>query len=217
MENKNTKQESKPMFIEILRNRNSVFDNIKEGKNLNRYLLGSTLTIIFFCGIYGAIMGLFGGKNYPIIIFMDMVKVPLLFLITLYVTSPSFFVVSTLTGVNVGFRQILTLLSISYAVSATVLVSFSPVTFVYSLTTDSHTVIHLVNYTMFGIAGLCGAFYLLVGAKSVLEQKEKGTDKSNYSWLIPLIIGGIITLVVGPQLVWLMRPYFHYYDSFIYF
>ncbi len=202
------------MFIEVLRNRKKVFDNIKEGKNLNRYLLSSALTIIFFCGIYGAIMGLFGGKDYPIIIFMDMLKVPLLFLITLYVTSPSFFVVSALIGVNISFRQILALLSISYAIAATVLVSFSPVTFVYSLTTNSHAVIHLVNYILFGIAGACGAFYLLLGANSVLEQKENETDKSNHLWLVPLIIGGILILLVGVQLVWLMKPYFHYYDMF---
>lgn len=215
------------IFIEFLREKKNVFDEIKGGKNLNRYILGSALTILFFCAIYGAIMGLFAGKSHPEVILMDMVKMPLLLLIPLYITSPAYFVISALIGLKVNFRQMLSLLSVSYAIASTVLVSFSPVVFVYSLTTDSNLLIHIIHYILFGLAGLCAAVYLLIGAESVLgrnvmerdmvsDEEDVGTKKlgEGYLWIMPLIIGGILTLLVGVQLVWLMRPYFHYYQSF---
>ncbi|ODS37911.1 MAG: hypothetical protein A7316_08860 [Candidatus Altiarchaeales archaeon WOR_SM1_86-2] len=212
------------VFIEFLRERKRVFDEIKEERNLNRYLLGSALTIVFFCAIYGAVMGLFAGKTYPIVIPMDMVKMPLLLLIPLYATSPAYFVIGALIGLRVNFKQMLSLLSVSYSIASTVLVSFSPVVFVFSLTTDSHILIHGIHYALFALAGLCGAVYLLAGAKNVLGrevmEKKAGEDEADVKgselplWLIPLMVGGILTLLVGFQLVWLLRPYFHYYQSF---
>lgn len=216
------KNKKSVVFIEFLRERKKVFDEIKEERNLDRYLLGSALTILFFCAIYGAIMGLFAGKNYPIVILMDMIKIPLLLLIPLYITSPAYFVIGALVGLKINFKQMLSLLSVSYAIASTVLVSFSPVVFVYSLTTDSHSLIHQIHYMLFGLAGLCGAIYLLKGAKSVFGKesmnkkvvKEGLEIKEHNEWILPIIIGVILTLLVGVQLVWLMRPYFHYHLSF---
>ena len=224
MEKNNNADKAGVIFIEFLREKKKVFDKIKQGKDLNRYLLGSALTIVFFCAIYGAIMGLFAGKYHPEVILMDIIKVPLLLLIPLYITSPAYFVIGALVGLKASFKQMLCLISVSYAIAATVLVSFSPVVFVYSLTTDSHSVIHLVHYILFGLAGMCGALYLLVGARNVLgegveevkvegEAEIRGSEKWQL-WLFPIIVGGILTLLVGFQLVWLMRPYFHFHPLF---
>ncbi len=118
------------LFIRFLMERKGIFDEIKEGRNLEKLILGSGLTILFFSAIYGVIMGLFAGG---FVIIMDMIKMPLLLLMCLYFSSPSYFVVGALVGLKIRFRQMLAILSVSFAVASTVLVSFTPIVFVYSV------------------------------------------------------------------------------------
>lgn len=194
------------MFIRILKNRNEVFDDIKNEENLGRIIFGSGLTILFFSAIYGAIMGLFAGG---FVIIMDMIKIPLLLLLSLYLSSPSYFVIGALIGLKIRFRQMLAILSVSYAVASTVLVSFTPVVFVYSVSESSNAIIHIVHYILFGLAGLCGGYYLLKGMSNTY-----GKEKEGILWILPFIIGGVLTFLVGIKLVWLLKPYFHYYQYF---
>ncbi len=198
--------QERTLFIRFLRNRNEIFDDIKNEENLDRIIFGSGLTILFFSAIYGAIMGLFAGG---FVIIMDMVKIPFLLLMSLYLSSPSYFVISVLIGLKMRFRQMLAILSVSYAVASTVLVSFTPIVFVYSVSESSNTIIHIVHYILFGLAGLCGGYYLLKGMSNFYGKEEKSR-----LWILPFIIGGILTFLVGIKLVWLLKPYFHYYRYF---
>jgi len=195
------------MFIRFLKNRKEVFDDIKDGENLERIIFGAALTILFFSAIYGSIMGLFAGG---FVIIMDMVKMPLLLLVSLYLSSPSYFVISSLIGLKVRFRQVLAILSVSFAVASTVLVSFTPVVFVYSVSESSHGVIHAVHYILFSLAGVCGAYYLYAG----MQNAYGGQEEVGSRWILPFIVGGVLTLLVGIRLIWLLRPYFHYHSYF---
>lgn len=152
-------------------------------------------------------MGLFAGG---FVIVMDMVKVPLLFLVSLLTSSPVYFVIGALVGLKITFRQMLAILSISFAIASTVLVSFTPIVFVYSVSENSHTIIHTVHYILFLIAGLCGLYYLAMGIKSAYGRQEGIGAR----WLLPFIVGGLLTLLVGIKLVWMLRPYFHYHQYF---
>lgn len=201
------KQES-TLFIRFLRNRNEIFDEIRNEKNLENIILGSGLTILFFSAIYGVVMGLFAGG---FVIIMDMIKIPLVLLIILYTSLPSYFVIAALSGLKTSFRQMLAVLSVSYAVTSTVLVSFTPVVFVYSISETSNTVIHIVHYMLFSLGGLSGIYYFFTGMQNIYGSKEQS---KNMQWFLPLIVGGILTLLVGTKLVWLLRPYFHYTSYF---
>lgn len=193
------------MFIRFLRNRGEVFNEIKDEENLEKIILSSGLTILFFSAIYGVVMGLFAGD---FVILMDMIKIPLLLLIILYTSFPSYFVIAALIGLKTSFRQMLAILSLSYAVASTVLVSFTPIVFVYSISETNHMIIHLVHYILFSLAGISGIYYLLTGMWNIYGKEQS----KNIQWLLPFIIGGLLTLLVGMKLVWILRPYFHYHS-----
>ncbi len=195
-------------IVKFLRNRNEVFGEIKDEENLNRYIVAANLTTLFFCAIYGAIMGLFAG-GFAII--MDMIKIPLLFLIPLLTSSLVYFVIGALVGLKTTFKQMFAILSISFAIAATVLVSFTPIVFVYSVSENSHTIMHSVHYILFFLSGLTGVYYLFSGMSNTYEQQKEGRK---VNWLLPLIFGGILTLLVGIKLVWMLKPYFHYHQYF---
>ncbi|MBN2251699.1 MAG: hypothetical protein JW724_06470 [Candidatus Altiarchaeota archaeon] len=194
-------------FIRFLRDKKGVFEEIKGGRNLNGIIFDATLVILFFSAIYGVVMGLFGGG---FVLLMDMVKIPMILLVVLYASAPSYYVIAALIGLKTGFKQMVALLSVGYAVASTVLIAFTPVVFVYSVSENSNMVIHLVHYILFALAGMAGGYYLLSGMWA-LHGRESSRD---LGWLLPLAVGGILTLLVGTKMVWILRPYFHFHQIF---
>jgi len=63
---------------------------------------------------------------------------------------------------------------------------------------------------LFSLAGVSGVYYLFTGMWSIYGREERG----KMNWLLPLMVGGLLTLLVGVKLVWLLKPYFHYNSYF---
>src|SRR5438477_13128405 len=87
---------------DLLRRRGDVFANIKSGQSLNRFILNANLCTVLFAAIYGATMGaLPGGLQ----ILYDVIKIPLLLLISLYVALPTYYVLDAFSGGDVVFDR----------------------------------------------------------------------------------------------------------------
>ena len=91
----------------------------------------------------------------------SMIKVPLLFFLTLVVTCPSLYVFNALVGSRLSFSQMLRLLIASQAVLLAVLASFGPIVAFFSVTSTSYYFILLLNVVFFGLSGLLGVNFLL--------------------------------------------------------
>lgn len=91
----------------------------------------------------------------------SMVKVPALFLLTLFVTFPSLYVFNALVGSRISFITLLRLLIISLSVNIAVLASLGFIVAFFSLTTKSYSFVMILNTTVFGIAGVLGLMFLL--------------------------------------------------------
>lgn len=112
---------------------------------------------------YGAFMGLyaaFGERLNFGQLFASMIKVPLLFLLTLVVTFPSLYVFSALANIRLAPRDTLRLLTASIGVTLTLLASFGPVTGFFTFSTDSYEFLLLLNVLFFGVSGIAGLFFL---------------------------------------------------------
>jgi len=90
---------------------------------------------------YGLFMGLYAvlrSDHASIAQFVvTIVKVPLLFLLTLVVTFPSLYVFSGLANSRLGTIDTLRLLLVAVAINLALLASFSPVTGFFTLSTES--------------------------------------------------------------------------------
>ena len=186
---------------DLLRRRREVFADIKSGKNLNSFLLNANLVTILFAAIYGATMGAYPGG---LQILYNIIKIPLLLLITLYVALPTYFVLDALTGGDISLRQIAAILASSFAIMSTVLLAFVPVNLFFVLTTpgqsfSTYAFTVLLNVGIFTIAGLAGLVYQMSGMENV---------HSNSRWVNAFVLGLLVQIFVGTQMAWVLRPYF---------
>jgi hypothetical protein len=126
---------------------------------------GLTVVLILLGMTYGVCMGIFallqpaGLQSMQIV--ASMVKVPMLFLLTLLVTFPSLYVFNALVGSQLRFLTNLRLLVAALAVTIAVLASFGPIVAFFSVSTTSYPFMKLLNVVTFGVAGVLGLMFLL--------------------------------------------------------
>jgi len=193
---------------EYLKRRQEFISNLIEGRQLKDYFINSNVSIIVLSAVYGAIMGLYPSG---LQILYDAVKIPMLLLISLYITVPSFYVLTSLLGGRRSFSQVVVLMLSSVTVMSTILLALVPVNLFFILTTPNATssteaFIILLNVLIFALAGIFALIYLLRGFMALYPGGE---------WILSFLIGSFIFVFVGTQLAWVLRPYFHYHGYFI--
>lgn len=113
---------------------------------------------------YGACMGLFGalrgGADGWLQLFATMVKVPVLFLVTLVVTFPSLYVSSALAESRLEALATMRLLLAAIAVDLALLASLGPVIAFFTVSTTSYPFMVLLNVLVFALAGGAGVAVL---------------------------------------------------------
>ena len=91
----------------------------------------------------------------------SMVKVPLLFYLTLLVTFPSLYVFNALVGSRLRLLTVVRLLVASLGVMVTVLASLGPIVAFFSVSTASYPFMLLFNVVVYTVAGTLGMAFLL--------------------------------------------------------
>ena len=187
----------------FIRDRDTIYENIKDEKNLKSYAIVATASTLVFGALYGAVMGVYAGG---IQILYDAIKIPMLLLIALYVSLPTYYVLNGILGGELSLRQMAVLFMVSVTVMAIMMIAFLPVTLFFTLTTPERTFATyaftvLLNVLFFALAGLTAVSYLLNGFSRIHGENKK--------WVPAMMIGSLVLAFVGTQLAWVLRPYFH--------
>jgi hypothetical protein len=134
-----------------------------QGLGISPWRLSACIIILGMS--YGLCMGMFsvfGVKGpTPMQVFASMVKVPLLFYLTLLVTLPSLYVFNALVGSRISLPGVVRLLIASLGVNVTVLASLGPIVAFFSVCTTSYPFMVLLNVVVFAAAGFFGLRFLL--------------------------------------------------------
>ncbi len=192
---------------------------------------GLQIAIVFLGMIYGMCMGsyaLLKGDSTSFLQFLSgMIKVPILFLLTLLVTFPSLYVFNTLVGSRLSIVALWRLLIASVAVTLAVLASFGPIVAFFSLSTTSYSFMLLLNVLVSGAAGVLGLRFLiqtlhrltLIEAQQqktppvLADPKESGAlDQTGGQAMGPHVkfvfrCWVIAFALVGAQMSWVLRPF----------
>ena len=140
-----------------------------------------------------------------------MVKVPLLFLLTLVVTVPSLYVFSSLANSRLRLAATIRLLLVAISVNLAVLASLGPVIAFFAMYARATRSVQILNATFFTISGLVGLIFLHRGLKGALETQEAAGSKVGKAsesrtraifWMWCVTYG-----VVGAQMAWILRPF----------
>jgi hypothetical protein len=201
---------------------------------------GLSLVLVLLAVVYGACMGCFAmlkqqGPSFGQLV-ASMVKVPLLFFLTLVVTFPSLYVFNALVGSRLTVGSVLRLLLATLAVMVAVLASLGPIVAFFSVSTTTYAFMVLVNVVVFAVSGLLGLIFLLqtlhrlsllvpeepsTGAtESVGDEKEPPAAPVPEGALDPMqdqVLGRHVKTVfrcwvllfglVGAQMGWVLRPF----------
>jgi len=194
---------------EFIKRSDQFLANLAQEKNLKTYFLNSNLAVLLLSAVYGATMGLYSGG---LQIVYSAVKVPMLLLISLYVTVPSYYVLYSLLGGKRNSKQTVTLLLSGFTIMATILLAFVPVNLFFIITTprssQAHSFTALLNIAIFALGGFFALIYLIRGARTLYKE-------STEQWKPAFLVGSVILMFVGTQLAWVLRPFFNYYEFFI--
>jgi hypothetical protein len=190
--------------------------------------------IVVLAMIYGLCMGtfaLFRAQGPSVLqLLASMIKVPLLFFLTLLVTLPSLYVFNALVGSRLTPGAVVRLLVASLGVMVAVLSSLGPIVAFFSVSTTSYPFMVLFNVVVCGVSGVLGLMFLLQTLQrlSVLDSETTGTPgtgsdhmgdgpTSALDALEGRVLGKHVKLVfqvwvivfglVGAQMGWVLRPF----------
>jgi hypothetical protein len=184
----------------ILRNRFDFFTEIRDGLRLGEKIRAMILSSVSFFALYGAVMGSTHSLWQTL---SSAVKLPLLFLATLFVCVPSLYFFSLLFGSRQSLRQNLTLILTAVTVTGVLLLSLAPITLFFLLTTTQYEFFKLLNVGIFAVSGLMGVVFLYQGMKVVSGEETEGANTRR--WVI--IIWLFVYAFVGSQMAWTIRPF----------
>lgn len=185
----------------ILRDRRRFFGEIRDGIGLSAKMRAMLLSSIIFMALYGAVMGSTQGTVWQVL--SSAVKLPILFLATLVVCSPTLYFFNTIFGSNQSLTQNFALILTAITVTAVILLSFSPIVLFFMLTTSGYQFFKLLNVGVFAIAGFIGVLFLSRGMAIVSDGGREGVRARRN--VVRLWI--LIYAFVGSQMAWMLRPF----------
>ena len=191
---------------------------------------GQLLLVAMALGaVYGFFMGWYGLFSRPAPEYRQvlacMVKVPALFLLTLFICYPSLYVFSTMLGSRLSFTGTLVLLIGIVTLSIIVLVSFGPIVAFFAVSTENYYFMKLLNVAFFAVAGALGVGALLKALQALVGSAPSAEAPTTTPNVPPALtrpedrfaparkvkqvfqIWIVIYALVGAQMGWILRPF----------
>jgi hypothetical protein len=195
-------------------------DNLLLGGRFDLPLRVFLPVAVLLGAIYGFFMGWFSvssGRDSGVMqMVASTVKLPALFLLTLFVTFPSLYVFNALVGTRLRFTACLRLLVAAIVVNLAVGAALGPILAFFTLSTTSYHFMVALNVVLLGIAGFTGLGFLL----RTLHRLTATATPSEYPPTEPLArreppsaagfvfyVWVVIYGLVGAQMGWLLRPF----------
>lgn len=147
---------------------------------------------LVFHAVYGFAMALFGSSQ---IALMTAWKAPLIALCSLLLCIPSLYVFSCVAGMAISIRQAVALASTAVAMTGLLLLGLTPVTWLFSVSTNNLPFVVLINITAWSIAVIFAMKFF--NALTLYGGLEKTTGLR--WWLF-------VYIIVSLQMATVMRP-----------
>jgi len=158
------------------------------------------LTVAALYGFYGLSMGLYRGALPGVI---SALKLPFLYLTTLGVCFPAFYVLNCLHRQRLSSGQCGRLLLVATSTNALALASFAPVSFFFTFTTSraGYTFIVLLQVAVFAIAALLSVVEIALIFRATAARVGRRVPASLIaSW-------AVLYAFVLSQMSWVLRPW----------
>jgi hypothetical protein len=188
------------LLSQLLTDREQFFSEVADNVGIRAKLKFLFIIMGTLAAFYGATVGLYQG-GWQIV--SAALKIPFVFIVTLLVTLPLFYIVQLLLGSRLGLWQVLALVLSALTLTSIILAAAAPISLFFLLTGGNYYFLHLLHIAVFGFAGLFGMFTLHTGLTVLCE--SKGVYPRLGIGIMRLWV--LIFAFVGIQLAWHLRPY----------
>jgi hypothetical protein len=185
---------------QILSDREQFFAEVADGSDLRGKIRHSLITLLALCAFYGAGAGTYAG---PLQAFSAAIKLPLLFLGTLAICFPGFFVIQVLVGSRLRLAQVLALTTGALALSAVVLAAIVPVALFFLLTGANYHFLELLHVAIVLGSGLVGMAALHEGLAFACEKRGVYPRRA----MTIMQVWAVLFAFVGIQMAWNLRSF----------
>jgi hypothetical protein len=185
---------------QLLSDRDRFFTDVAEGGALGKKIGYALGTLVGLCALYGAAAGAYAG---PLQSLSAAIKLPLLFLGTLVICFPGFFVIQVLVGSRLRLSQVLALVAGALALSAIILAAVVPVTVFFLLTGANYYFLTLLHVVIVLASGLVGMAALHEGLAFACE--KRGIYPRNAMTIMR--VWAVLFAFVGVQMAWNLQPF----------
>ena len=138
--------------FKIFQNKESYFDEI-DNKQSNKLIFYQVLVICVFAFVYGIVMGSYHSFLQSI---SAGVKVIALFLFTIIICFPSFFIIQQVLGSKMNVRQMVKIVLSGMMLMSSILLSFTPIVVFFQITGGNYHFLQLLHVSIFIFAGIFG-------------------------------------------------------------
>lgn len=184
----------------ILSDRERFFDEVAEGEGLPSKLVHALWAMLTLCALYGAAAGAYAG---PAQALSGALKLPALFLGTLAICFPGFFVIQVLVGSRLRLPQVLALVLGALSLSAILLAAVVPITAFFLLTGANYYFLTLLHVLIVLGAGLVGMAVLHEGLAFACEKRGVYPKKA----MTIMKVWAVLFAFVGIQMAWNLQPF----------
>jgi hypothetical protein len=185
----------------ILRDRADFFAAIRDSDRILQKIRAMLISCATFLAVYGAVMG---ASHSPLQAFSSLVKLPILFIVTLIICTPSLYFFNLLFGSRQTLWQTIALILTAMTTTSVLLLSFAPVVLFFLLTTSEYQFFKLLNVAFFAISGAMGVLFLRQGLQTLSDvDNPEGARTRRIIFILWVILYGF----VGSQMAWTLSPF----------
>ncbi len=183
-----------------LQNKDEFFDRVLHETNPWRRVRRLTAAFVVLTFVYGLVMGFYSG---PLQAFTAGVKVPVLFLLSLLICFPAFFILQLILGSKMKLSHMAVIVLSGYVLTGAIMVSFTPIVVLFVLTGGNYYFLQLLHIAIFGVAGIFGMKMVLDALKYSCEEKNVYPKTG----VVIFRFWVVILAFVGIQLAWNLQPF----------
>ncbi|MCX6273042.1 MAG: hypothetical protein NTU44_17860, partial [Bacteroidetes bacterium] len=185
--------------FKIFQNAESYFEE-RNREQSNKLIINQIIVICALTFIYGLVMGSYHSFIQSIVAGL---KVTFLFLVTLSICFPSFFVIQQVLGSKMSLRHMVIITLSGFVLTSAIALSFSPIIIFFQITGGNYHFLQLLHVAIFVFSGIFGMRLMIDALKFACEKKNTYPQIGVTVFRIWIII----LAFVGIQLSWNLRPF----------
>jgi hypothetical protein len=183
----------------VFKNTESYFDD-RNNEQSRKLIINQLLIICLLTFLYGVVMGSYHSFLQSIVAGL---KITFLFLCSIIICFPSFFVIQQVLGSKMTLKQMIFIVLSGFVLTSAIAFSFAPIIILFQITGGNYHFLQLLHVAIYLFSGIFGMRLMIEALKFACETKD----------IYPRIgvtvfrIWIVILAFVGIQLAWNLRPF----------